>query len=188
MLLRNPNPLMTPQNALKDERRVTFDFNILQTDDADAYIGGVKGTHIVKLHPTAIIGWSNLAKVYDQVRFDEVDMQLNWVHDDNYPGPIAGLFVYDPDGYTTASGSLMEHSNARRFVISMNRSSQTFRVQPGRVVEDMVKGDVFYDVGTAPDQNLGAFLFHAAKPPNGGVAQIKFQISFKIVMTFRGRR
>lgn len=170
--------------------RNTFDYMLNETTNVQAHLGVKEGEFALVYKLNQIEGFDDLAKVWDQIRVLYISVQFHWHggSDAEY-SPYAGLFAYDPDGYSTSSGSVRARNNALAFTVSPYKSSQTFTVIPGTVVSGMVKKQQWFDIAASssvPIYNIGAVNLMTGISTD--VTQLSVRTTFKITFELKGAR
>lgn len=181
--------VMTPQIVFKNETRKGFYFETRATTNVQPMHGGVYGEFTIDFKTTALPGFNEIAPIYDQLRMDRVTLQFSYDSKESYPGVLNGVFAYDPDGYTTGSGSVLNHTAGRPFTVSMYRSSPEFVLVPGYVIEGMAKSRSWFDLAaTLPVFHCGGAGLYASQPHAGTVSQISVKIMYIFEFSLRGKR
>jgi len=174
-------------NSLMTITRKCHDISAAVTTNAASRFGCVHGDIALDFNPSAIQGYNDIAKSWDQIRITQISIQVLWGGDTHLAFPYYGLFSYDPDGYTTASGSVLGKNNAIPFTVSPYKSSPVFKVVPGCLVSNMVKTGQWFDLaGTIPQMHVGGLHLSTVVPSS--VSQLACRIGWQIHYQLRGAR
>lgn len=194
-------PSTTRLHELKISRT---EVSVRKTIDTDVYSGGVYGQLPLDLSPIFPGSFVELGRVWDQFRLDKIVIHFQFIANPEYNPVIMAGVAFDPDGYTTNSGRLLEHSNLSRFTLSATQQSPEYPLVPGFVETDgEVKHGRWFDIALAnqiPTHHLGGLFMFAYQmgadsetvdefemdPPN--VTHFAVQVSTTYFATFRGAR
>lgn len=179
-----------PTDGLLCITRQCWDVSSSSTTNATVRFGVLHGDIPLNFDATNIQGFSELAKTWDQIRINTIEVSFHWSAQlDTTMQPYFGLFSYDPDGYTTASGSVLAKNNAQPFTISPYRSSRPFSVTPGVILAgtNSVKYQQWFDLaGTLPAFHVGGLMLSTTQPSS--VTQLSCRVSWHITYQLRGAR